>query len=294
MYEVSMLGVLLTMSLAFNVTGHAQEAAEPLVGDQNLYVTLYLEDGSVLEGHILVSDENAIAIEPPSGGKIIIPRDGIKEIKQDRLLASTNVESKRQQYEKPPLSVGRFAGEILAGGALGTVLSILGGKTGFEIGDALSEDPSPRRGFIIPILTDAEIAGLLVGLSVGWMLGNTTGVYAVGASGNVTGSFLATLGGSILGGLAGVVIIGGTGDTLSDYLPGDAIVTLLFAAPAIGAVIGFNVTRRYESPPAESEVALINFRDGQMNLAVPRVRFLPDSFGRGGLCQNVDLLRVRF
>ena len=54
------------------------------------------------------------------------------------------------------------------------------------------------------------------------------------------------------------------------------------------------LTNGWASPPAESGTALINFRDGQMSLAVPSVYLRPDSFGRANLSQSMDLLMVRF
>ncbi len=67
----------------------------------------------------------------------------------------------------------------------------------------------------------------------------------------------------------------------------------LVAAPVIGATIGFNLTRRYDSPPA-SQTALIYFGDGQMRRAVPTMYSQPDSFDRRILTQRVDLVEVRF
>ena len=51
----------------------------------------------------------------------------------------------------------------------------------------------------------------------------------------------------------------------------------LMTIALIGAIIGFNKTRRYKSPPAESETALINSMDGQRSHAVPRIYVRPDS-----------------
>lgn len=261
-------GVSLALFLSLTVAGYAQYAAEPSVGDQILCVTIYLIDGGVLEGHILDSDENAITIEPSLGGRTIIPRQNIREIKQSRL-ADPNVESRKQQYEKPPLSNGTIGKEILAGGGLGTILSIPGGMIGFRIADALW----PPEGEHGAWMTNAEFACGAVGFIAGWVLGSATGVYLVGTKGNVTGSFSRALLGSIVG---------------AGCLP-----VPLFG-PAIGAAFAFNRTRRYESPFGEPGNALINFRHGQMRLAVPIVYFRPDCPGRGGLSQNVNLLKVRF
>ena len=97
---------------------------------------------------------------------------------------------------------------------------------------------------------------------LGWLVGVPVGVYLVGNTGNETGSFLATLGGS-------------------------------FILGPIGAAIGFNMTRRYKSLPASGN-ALINFREGQMGLAVPTISFYPDRYARGAFTQRVDLVKVRF
>ena len=61
----------------------------------------------------------------------------------------------------------------------------------------------------------------------------------------------------------------------------------LFTAPTIGAIIGFNLTRRYDSPPAKSETAPIDARGGKMGFAVRGAYSRPDPL-------RVDLLRGRF
>ena len=50
----------------------------------------------------------------------------------------------------------------------------------------------------------------------------------------------------------------------------------------------------YNSPPDELETALINIKEGQMSLAVPRTYVRHDLFSRSNLSQSLDLLRVRF
>ncbi len=95
-------------------------------------------------------------------------------------------------------------------------------------------------------------------------LGSSIGVYLVGNIGNETGDFLATLGGGILGGLAGIFIF----TAIIKDLDNGAVVLV---GPPIGATIGFNLTRRYKSPPAS---------DSQMSPAAPPIYF--------------NLVRVRF
>ncbi len=196
------------------------------------------------------------------------------------LLELANVESKEEQYEKPPLSKGRIAGEILAGGAVGAVLALGGGLAcgaiGREIGHAISDSSGKNESGLCAGWFDAEckgfFIGIIVGVTLGYVLGTATGVYLIGNIGNETGSFSRALLGTIAGGCVPVPFLGS----------------------AIGATFMFNTTRRYKSPPAESETALINIRDGQMNLAVPVPYLRPDSFSSKSLNQRVDLLRVRF
>jgi len=202
---------------------------------------------------------------------------------QAYLSGETDVESGVPQLEKPPLSNGRIAREILVGGVGALAVTIISHPL-------LESFDDPRPGYEVKRPFLALSTFLLV--TAGSTLGSACGVYIVGNIGNETGSFRATLGGSAIGAGAFFVWLA-TGHPWSPSLDLRALIACILAPP-IGATIGFNLTRRYDSPPAESETALINVRNGRMSLAVPRVHFRIDSFGRGGLSQNVDLLRVRF
>jgi len=125
---------------------------------------------------------------------------------------------------KPPLSVGRIVGEILAGGVGGVVVGFVGLVVGINY--AFARD--------LPMGKCNPVVGYAI--RIGSVLGSTIGVYVVGNIGNETGSFLATLGGSILGGLVGWSISG----TEAGF------VALVFGPP-IGATLGFNLTRKYKS-----------------------------------------------
>ena len=125
-------------------------------------------------------------------------------------------------------------------------------------------------------------------MAIGSTLGSTIGVYLVGSDVYQTASFLATLNGSML--VSVPILAGVLGDIIGDGLGA----YFLISGTTIGAVTGFQKACRYKPPPAESDTALINFRDGQMNLGVPRVYVRPDLLGSGGLSQRVDLLKVRF
>jgi hypothetical protein len=195
---------------------------------------------------------------------------------QTHSLGVTDAESKERKGDKPPLSAMRIINEILSGGIAGTFLGAGGGYLGM----------------VLELVIYHKCVHLcLAGALVGCISGNTLGVYTVGNSGNETGSILATLGGSILGigaGIAAGVIVAHISETV-------ASVSFLSipSIGAIGATIGFNLTRRYKSPPA-SEAALINLSDGQMILALPTIYFRPDPSDGRRLSQSVDLVRVKF
>ena len=83
------------------------------------------------------------------------------------------------------------------------------------------------------------------------------------------------------GQVAGEILNGVVGEFLGmigGMLPGAVLGgVLVWFSPPIGATIGFNLTRRYKSPPT-SETALINFSDGQMRLEVPQISFYLDRY----------------
>ncbi len=250
-------GVLLALILVFTVTGYAQEV------------------------------DSAVLLERCQEPVFLLLSD------QLHLLEVTGVGNIEQQYGKPPLSKERIVNEILAGGAGGVALGLVGMFVGAGLGglfcdeDETDEDVST---LFFPVFDEEFLCGLkfvLVGAIAGYALGTPVGVYLAGSTGDQTGSFLSALIGSVAA--LGGVLVASQGDmdqNIEEFM--------FWAAPPIFATIGFNLTRRYKSPIAESETALINLRDGRMSLAVPRVYLRPDSFGRGSLSQSVDLLKVRF
>ncbi len=162
---------------------------------------------------------------------------------------SINVENKKQNRQKPPLSVVRIACEILAGTATGLVVALpLACVTGFLLVHEDSDEVSgfAALGFLAIFATIfAYVFPPLYGL------GSTVGVYLVGTRGKQTGSFILTLAGGFLGGLLTLLMIS-IGINFSDELI--LIVFLLFWSllvlliPPILATIGFNRTRRYKKP----------------------------------------------
>lgn len=175
------------------------------------------------------------------------------------LLRITSIEKRKQAWEKPPLRGRRILGEILAGGALGYALGY-GGAELFAGG-----------------------LGAVLGGSLGASIGSALGVYIIGSIGDETGSFGATFRGSILGmGLVWAAILFRT-----------PLAYMSIVAPPILACIGFNNTRRYKFSSSLGR-ALLNFKEGQMTLGIPKVYFQPDTFGRRALNMNISLMNVEF
>ncbi len=181
--------------------------------------------------------------------------------------------------KKPPLNGRKIMGEISAGVLSGFIVGGIGGLIGvllyIYIDPRESEDPW-NKAFGIYEWMDS-------GIFIGYALGSAIGVYWVGSAGNETGSFLATLGGSILGFAVGFA---------HTYYYHDENAILVFVNPPIFATVAFNLTRKYESS-SNSSAALINFKDGNMNLAFPIVYCKPDSYN-GKLIYSMDLVRVKF
>jgi hypothetical protein len=182
------------------------------------------------------------------------------------------IEGKKQNWEKPPLRVGRILGEILAGGALGLALGYGGAYLGYLI--AGGEDEGLEWA-----------SGLIIGGSLGATIGTALGVYTVGCIGDETGSLGATFLGSILGvGLGWVALLVGE-ESILTYIS--------IAIPPISACVGFNMTRRYKFSSSSGR-ALLNFREGQMSLGIPMVYFRPDTFGRRAINLNASFMNVEF
>jgi len=178
-----------------------------------------------------------------------------------------------QADERPPLSVPRVAGELLAGygGQIAGSWMALGiaehydwdwhGYSGWE----------DEYDYLLPVVHILSGPMLTMTSENGWKyritsllcatLGSAVAVYAVGDTDRETGSFLATWGGSIVGGLGAAGLIVGmellyrtparrvlsyaAGCVLA-YLPIVPTFLVISVAPSIGATVGFNMTRRYK------------------------------------------------
>jgi len=162
-------------------------------------------------------------------------------------------ENKKQNCQKPPLSVVRIACEILAGTATGLVVALpLACVIGFLLvyEDLLVYEVSGFAAFGFLATFAAKFAYVFPPL---YGLGSAVGVYLVGTRGKQTGSFILTLAGGFLGGLLTLLMFS-IGIYISDELI--LIVFLLFWSllvlliPPILATVGFNLRRRYKEPPS--------------------------------------------
>ena len=157
---------------------------------------------------------------------------------------SIHAEDKERAHQKPPLSVGRIVGEILAGTVIGCAVAELAKYVLLVAGSG-----GDCMGF--GALAVAVIPGFLI-IPPAYGLASAVGVYLVGNRGTQTGSFLWTLGCGFAGGL---VIMGMRGVIHSFYwsywfpsVPGWAFVPLLLLIPPLTATCAFNWTRRCKEP----------------------------------------------
>jgi len=177
----------------------------------------------------------------------------------------------------PPLSrweiIRQYGGGTLAG--IGVSISLAGVFSFFEIPDTDTEIPPwAALGGWVEVLPAAA--------AVGFPLGNSIGIFLVGRSDEVTGSYLTTLAGSTAGALSALGLM-----YASDYQKESYWAAALL--PSIGGIIGFNATRRYREQPAErSDGAQLMYRGPAYDL-------------NPGLCQYqsgenhyVNIIDIRF
>jgi hypothetical protein len=149
---------------------------------------------------------------------------------------SVNIENKKQNRQKPPLSLTRIIGEILAGTALGLVALLFVYIAGIVLVD---KGEYAVFGFL---------SIFFIFFPPLYVLGSAVGVYLLGTRGNQTGSFQATLGFSFLGGLFMAVVLYLFLIVLTQAERILLAPVLLFS-PVL-ATYGFNLRRRYKEPPS--------------------------------------------
>ena len=161
---------------------------------------------------------------------------------------SINVENKKQNRQKPPLSLPRIACEILAGTATGFIVALpVAYVSGVGVFFAFNEEKS-CFGPVLTMLTIVFVLLILYGPAC------AIGVYLLGTRGRQTGLFLATLGFGLIGGFAMLfMLIPVTFLSAALIVGAENIVRwmlwiLVSLIPPIMATLGFNLTRRYKKP----------------------------------------------
>jgi hypothetical protein len=153
---------------------------------------------------------------------------------------SNTAVDKKQKRQNPPRSLGRIAGEILAGAAVGFVMAY-----GVALVTAI---PFVKESCFGPV---EAMAVFVLAFPVVYVLATAGSVYFVGRIGDQTGSFLATFGGVFLG-VPVIVLLCLYIDMAGDMMLGTVKIvlwTLVFLAPATMATLCFNLTRKYKQSP---------------------------------------------
>ena len=123
--------------------------------------------------------------------------------------------------------------------------------------------------------------GIVVGAITGFILGNATGVYWVGNTKEVQGSFGYTLLGSCTGITAGLYIANLT----KSVIP-------FFILPGVGGIIAFYLSAE-EVVPAKTD-ALIQIQNDKVQFGAPRIFLTRIDETSNKLRYNFELLRLNF
>lgn len=270
MYQKLIFPPMLIISIVIIISEqlYAQEEGKIFIISERVDEVIDLEEGNTYKLFFWVKGLQST---------VFFKLSDLQSSNQADLLRVIDFQSNKREGEKPPLRGGRIAGEFGAGLGGG----ILTGGIGYAIGCAVT---SPGEGWFGGL---RKFAGGVLGFTIGYPIGSSIGVYLVGNMGNETGSYWATLLGWIGGMATSIAII-----AIEDC-PNGIKSAAFFTLPVAGEVIGFNLTRRYKTSH-NSNTALLNFRDGQIRLAVPTISFCPNPFDKGDLIQNIDLVKVRF
>jgi hypothetical protein len=106
----------------------------------------------------------------------------------------------------------------------------------------------------------------LIGAGIGATIGVGTGVWEVGRIGDQDGSWLASVGGVLLGAAAGGLLDAALHKM--SYQLEDVGNTVFAVSPLVGAVIGFNLSRRWWSDPL-TVGSLVRFDRGTLHAGIP-------------------------
>ncbi|MGD2095777.1 MAG: hypothetical protein PVH77_12290 [Phycisphaerales bacterium] len=152
------------------------------------------------------------------------------------MFESINVENKKQNHRRPPLSPARIAGEILAGIAAGFAIAL---PIAYMLGTVSLRGRSITEGVLLIIF-------FVLSPPLVYGLGNAVGVYLIGNMGNQTGSFLVTLGWGLVAGAVSLFFIFMWLPTRITGLKEIMLLAPIFLISPIYATCGFNSSRTYK------------------------------------------------
>lgn len=162
---------------------------------------------------------------------------------------SNTAKKNRRKLQKPPLSLARIAGEILAGTIVGFAVAVpvayaVAYVMLYVIYGAPPEDKNLGLGGFLVFGAMAFSFLILYGPAT------IIGIHLVGSRGNQTGSFLATAGGLFLA--VPVIVLLFLYMDMAEYKTSGIVKTVLWALVFIAAPIMetlcFNLTRKYKEP----------------------------------------------
>jgi len=193
----------------------------------------------------------------------------VKKSRSTSLLPKSNIQYEKTSQKTNSTVVGKlFFGSI---GSFG--FGIIGGI----IGSNLTND-------------EGWFAGLyeaIIGYLIGSTLGSSIGVYT-SASGDETGSFVTTLGGSILGTAVGIGLLYSTAE--DNGVIGFIGYTL---AQSAGATIAFNASvRKHEYNFAND--AMFQLKEGKWNVSYPTIHLVSHPLQPDQLIKTISLVSLEF
>ena len=187
-----------------------------------------------------------------------------KPFSENLQLQIDSLSSEKRSSEFP--SIKKIVFQEIGGAGMGTLGGLFGGLFGELINKSSEGGPS---------------FGIVVGAITGFILGNATGVYWVGNTKEVQGSFGYTLLGSCTGITAGLYIASLT----KSVVP-------IFIIPGVGGIIAFYLSAE-EVVPVKTD-ALIQIQNDKVQFGNPKIFLTRIDKTSNKLRYNFELLRVNF
>jgi len=187
-----------------------------------------------------------------------------KPFSENLQLQIDSLSSEKRSSEFP--SIKKIVFQEIGGAGIGALGGLFGGLLG---GRNEHSEGGPSLGFAVGAIT-------------GFVLGNATGVYWVGNTKEVQGSFGYTLLGSCIGGAAGLYLL--------TALPYNVVP--FFTLSGVGGIIAFYLSAE-EVVPVKTD-ALIQIQNDKVQFGNPKIFLTRIDKTSNKLRYNFELLRVNF